>query len=227
LNLSKTLALKGFAMNAIAPKPTRAKIPDEVKGLVVLDLCARYAKTKRKSTRTCNLFVTYDTEAINPDCSFWIFVVDEAKGSSGFRQTVGRYRLGEISESHVDIKVQNIMNERIRNGYKIEYFEQYHYLPQPEQPATLTEAAERAAGAARIYVPNPFLESGSTVIPTPEWFPIIVDAPMPAQFFIDYKPTQTTSRPVSQPRLSKADWLRQHYPEMTELPKWRFPGMAG
>jgi hypothetical protein len=28
------------------------------------------------------------------------------------------------------------------------------------------------------------------------------------------------------PRLSKADWLKQHYPELTELPKWRFPGMV-
>jgi hypothetical protein len=25
------------------------------------------------------------------------------------------------------------------------------------------------------------------------------------------------------PRLSKDDWLRQHYPELSELPKWRFP----
>jgi hypothetical protein len=24
-------------------------------------------------------------------------------------------------------------------------------------------------------------------------------------------------------RLSKKDWLRQHYPELSELPKWRFP----
>jgi hypothetical protein len=29
------------------------------------------------------------------------------------------------------------------------------------------------------------------------------------------------------PRLSKEDWLRQHYPELSELPKWRFPAMVG
>jgi hypothetical protein len=28
-------------------------------------------------------------------------------------------------------------------------------------------------------------------------------------------------------RLSKEEWLKQHYPGMTELPKWRFPAMAG
>jgi hypothetical protein len=28
-------------------------------------------------------------------------------------------------------------------------------------------------------------------------------------------------------RLSKEDWLKQHYPEMSELPKWRFPSVAG
>jgi hypothetical protein len=28
-------------------------------------------------------------------------------------------------------------------------------------------------------------------------------------------------------RLSKEDWLKQNYPGMTELPKWRFPGLAG
>jgi hypothetical protein len=34
--------------------------------------------------------------------------------------------------------------------------------------------------------------------------------------------------PVSStPRLSKEDWLRQNYPEMSELPKWRFPSVAG
>jgi hypothetical protein len=38
------------------------------------------------------------------------------------------------------------------------------------------------------------------------------------------------SEPVMPParvRLSKEDWLKQNYPEMTELPKWRFPGVAG
>lgn len=30
----------------------------------------------------------------------------------------------------------------------------------------------------------------------------------------------------AQVRLSKKDWLRQHYPDMQELPKWRFPAMA-
>jgi hypothetical protein len=30
----------------------------------------------------------------------------------------------------------------------------------------------------------------------------------------------------AQPRLSKEDWLRQNYPELSELPKWRFPGMV-
>jgi hypothetical protein len=29
------------------------------------------------------------------------------------------------------------------------------------------------------------------------------------------------------PRLSKEDWLKANYPELKELPKWRFPGLAG
>jgi hypothetical protein len=32
---------------------------------------------------------------------------------------------------------------------------------------------------------------------------------------------------VPKVRLSKEDWLKQNYPGMTELPKWRFPGLAG
>jgi hypothetical protein len=36
-----------------------------------------------------------------------------------------------------------------------------------------------------------------------------------------------SARPKSKPRLSKEDWLKQNYPGMTELPKWRFPGLAG
>jgi hypothetical protein len=27
-------------------------------------------------------------------------------------------------------------------------------------------------------------------------------------------------------RMTKAEWLRQHYPELSELPKWRFPAMV-
>jgi hypothetical protein len=30
----------------------------------------------------------------------------------------------------------------------------------------------------------------------------------------------------AQKRLSKEDWLKQNYPEMSELPKWRFPSMS-
>jgi hypothetical protein len=33
-------------------------------------------------------------------------------------------------------------------------------------------------------------------------------------------------KPATVVRLSKEEWLRQHYPEITELPKWRFPNMA-
>jgi hypothetical protein len=29
------------------------------------------------------------------------------------------------------------------------------------------------------------------------------------------------------PRLSKEEWLKQNYPHLSELPKWRFPGLAG
>jgi hypothetical protein len=32
---------------------------------------------------------------------------------------------------------------------------------------------------------------------------------------------------VMSKRLSKEEWLKEHYPEMSELPKWRFPGLAG
>jgi hypothetical protein len=32
-------------------------------------------------------------------------------------------------------------------------------------------------------------------------------------------------RPARKP-LSKEDWLRQNYPEMSELPKWRFPALV-
>jgi hypothetical protein len=35
-------------------------------------------------------------------------------------------------------------------------------------------------------------------------------------------PPQPLTVPVS-PRLSKEDWLRTHYPDLQELPKWRFP----
>jgi hypothetical protein len=37
-----------------------------------------------------------------------------------------------------------------------------------------------------------------------------------------------TARPVQHTtlRLSKEDWLKQHYPELSELPKWRFPAAA-
>jgi hypothetical protein len=32
---------------------------------------------------------------------------------------------------------------------------------------------------------------------------------------------------LSRPRLSKEQWLKANYPELSELPKWRFPAMAG
>jgi hypothetical protein len=38
-------------------------------------------------------------------------------------------------------------------------------------------------------------------------------------------PTVEVGRSVRK-ALSKEEWLKQHYPELTELPKWRFPGMV-
>jgi hypothetical protein len=38
--------------------------------------------------------------------------------------------------------------------------------------------------------------------------------------------TPPKARIATAPRLSKEDWLKANYPEMTELPKWRFPVMA-
>jgi hypothetical protein len=40
------------------------------------------------------------------------------------------------------------------------------------------------------------------------------------------KTTPKPTRKVTK-RLSKEDWLKQNYPGMTELPKWRFPSIAG
>jgi hypothetical protein len=51
--------------------------------------------------------------------------------------------------------------------------------------------------------------------PAPEWFEANWHPPKPVSPVIPLKP-----------RLSKEDWLRKNYPEMQELPKWRFPGVA-
>jgi hypothetical protein len=43
----------------------------------------------------------------------------------------------------------------------------------------------------------------------------------------DPNPLPATSERQAPVRLSKEDWLKQNYPELSELPKWRFPGLAG
>jgi hypothetical protein len=39
-------------------------------------------------------------------------------------------------------------------------------------------------------------------------------------------PEAKPARRVVTPRLSKEDWLKQNYPGLTELPKWRFPSLV-
>jgi hypothetical protein len=52
-----------------------------------------------------------------------------------------------------------------------------------------------------------------------------------ANFRVDFPPPANAVQAEAQMpvriRLSKEDWLRQHYPELSELPKWRFPAVAG
>jgi hypothetical protein len=43
--------------------------------------------------------------------------------------------------------------------------------------------------------------------------------------YFTVKPAEQVVRTVVN-RLSKEEWLKQNYPEMSELPKWRFPGMV-
>jgi hypothetical protein len=47
--------------------------------------------------------------------------------------------------------------------------------------------------------------------------------PWAAEYFAE---TPKAKPVVSIVRLSKEDWLRQHYPDLKELPKWRFPAMV-
>jgi hypothetical protein len=43
----------------------------------------------------------------------------------------------------------------------------------------------------------------------------------------DSSATEEQIKPNAVVRMSKEDWLKANYPEMTELPKWRFPSVTG
>jgi hypothetical protein len=87
----------------------------------------------------------------------------------------------------------------------------------PDEPSGLVLGSDR--------VKDMILASGFAISEATE----VSGYPFPA-WYEQHKGAELANKPVKvavAPRLSKEDWLRQNYPGMTELPKWRFPAVAG
>jgi hypothetical protein len=105
------------------------------------------------------------------------------------------------------------------DGFLPVYNEQYVYAEQ-DKPHFMTPATR--AYAASYEAPTLFGRSLKNLFARGTMTPVKVAWASN----VDSGETGAFS-PIPVIRLSKEEWLRQHYPEMKELPKWRFPSVAG
>jgi hypothetical protein len=107
----------------------------------------------------------------------------------------------------------------LEKGYTPVYNERYSYRQKDTDTSKTYRSFKlrRSLGVVRVY----FQEQG------------ILLEPREVKSDLDYWNNNDVPviplAPVapSKTRLSKEDWLKANYPEMSELPKWRFPGLAG
>jgi hypothetical protein len=200
-------------MNHNPKKPSLNVNPNAICGLVLLDLCARFVDSGKNSNKVYHVIVTLDS-----DCGLNVY---GAYGRQGQSLRVHAYETGiKPSATGLSIAIAKIMDDKIRHGYQITYFE--HCLYQVPKHAKLKEFAKEMGHFQRNFDSKSYLEPG---IGQPQtWLPEQIDVPFPLDyldFSEDY--AQPATKTVARPRLSKEDWLKQNYPELSELPKWRFP----
>jgi hypothetical protein len=94
------------------------------------------------------------------------------------------------------------------------------FVPKGKKDGVWTFINMRDPESFNFYVHDP-VKAGSSKFTLVEADEKWVDA----NFFRPLAPKKAVAKPRI--RLSKEDWLKANYPGMTELPKWRFPSVAG
>jgi hypothetical protein len=202
------------------PRPSLAVNVYGIQGIVFLDLQARYVEGN--SNKVYHVIVTLES-----DCTYYVYGAYGKFGKPIRAKLYHKGKLGSLCQNgftadDIATLVSSIMDVKIRKGYYVTHYEHYHY-----EPAKLREFAIDMAKTLDEFNPIPYREPISDNI----WGAKLVGRPFPA----DFLDLSAESEPVAEPviaapprvRLSKEDWLKANYPEMSELPKWRFPGMVG
>jgi hypothetical protein len=222
LSLSKTLAQKGFAMShtikyAISP------LPDSNFGKPLVDFIAVLHDPDEHEAKGEHRFVVSlgkDDEKNEGRLYILHTFYDKADGFKQYRSFLNGNLVVALDAGSAfkrEKRGEKIVNEiwyHLEKWYE-EHRQEYKFLCCRLAKPSEKDSVE--ADVVRYFLPEnklPGLVLSNVLIPTP--------TDMQGNPYYDYP----SPVPPAAPRLSKEDWLKANYPEMSELPKWRFPAVA-
>jgi hypothetical protein len=222
LNPSKTLAQKGFAM-----KSSLTSLPKGVYGQLVVNIKTVAPKDSKLQYDEHFVATLEQSGKDGVNAKLHLYSLDKrAKGRKMMARLLATLPFDAVDRKGIptnEIEVKAIITRLIWREFE-QWWGVQDTLNRTIEYCELTYGTWLRPELRELFVPQFALPGTETMI-----VPGYVHTNVPVG---EYGSPDTAFIPATeQPpapvvRLSKEEWLKQHYPEMTELPKWRFPACA-
>jgi hypothetical protein len=191
------------------------ELPDGVTGILLLNI-----KMFDNDCDACNFIITIDGNVVRP------YIIEQLgeKGEEVIElptHILAPYERGAVFNGEI-VKMSKWLKD-FWKGFRQSFFVQGYTLDACE--CLSIEAIE--LDTKLPFHPSAYFGIGEVFMPS-FTFHDGGRAYYPDRFTDIIASKQVDNTPPRQyiPRLSKEDWLRQNYPELSELPTWRFPAHA-